>query len=124
MSTTIQAENEGKLFTRLYLDRGAPVQDNPLFRNRINAYLEANHYKDYSDISSYLKQEGGLVIKTTYLQSMNSVYYDFSDFFTNASIESVLNSITLIKFFLAKKYAEFVKYENSKNIFKYEKADA
>jgi hypothetical protein len=52
----------GELFSRLYLERGVPgvPAQNPFFRNRLDAFLQANHYKDYAELSIYLKQEAGL----------------------------------------------------------------
>jgi hypothetical protein len=29
----------GELFSRLYIDRGAPAQDSQFFRNRLSGYL-------------------------------------------------------------------------------------
>lgn len=128
MSANIQKENEGQLFTRLYLEKSAPVQDNILFRNRINAYFRANHYKDDAKVSSYLQQEAGIIIKSTWLEASKSVYYDYQEFFTTTRIEFVLNSITLIRDFLVKNYFDIVKYETvgnkTKPIFETEKADA
>jgi hypothetical protein len=86
----------GELFTRQYIARGAPTQDSALFRNRLDAYLQANHYAEYAKLASYLRQEGGLIISTFYSDKFNSTYYNFTQFFTDSRIEYVLSSITLI----------------------------
>lgn len=99
----------GELFARLYVERGAPVQDSSFFRNRLDAYLQANHYKDYAEISTYLKQEAGLIVATAYLEKYSSVFFNFSDFFSKTRIEFVLNAITLIWRYLVSKYPEWVK---------------
>ena len=102
------SENEapvGELFIRVYLERGTPAQDNLLFRNRIEAYLSSNHYKDYSELTNYLKQEAGLVVAVTYQQKLG-MYYNFPDFFGKSPIEYVLTAITLIWRFLQKKYPQ------------------
>ena len=88
---------------RAYLERGAPAQDNKFFRNRLEAFLTKNHYKDYAEIASYLKQEAGLVVETSYTQGLG-VYYDFPKFFTGTRMEYVLSVITLIYRFLYNKY--------------------
>jgi hypothetical protein len=88
----------GELFSRLYIEQGAPTQDSQLFRNRLSGYLYAKHYSDYREIAGHLMQEGGLFVVP------NGGYYDFPTFFTNAKIEFVLNSITLIWRFLKAKY--------------------
>jgi len=95
----------GEPFARLYLERGAPAQDNQVFRNRLEAYLLAKHYKDYSELSSYLKQEGGLIVPTSFVAG--SIYYDFPEFFTKTPIAYVLSAITFIWRYLHSKYAEW-----------------
>lgn len=86
----------GELFTRQYIARGAPTQDSALLRNRLDAYLQANHYAEYAKLASYLRQEGGLIISTFYSDKYNTTYYNFSQFFTESRIEFVLSSITLV----------------------------
>jgi hypothetical protein len=116
----------GELFARQYVERGAPVQDNTLFRNRIDAFLQANHYKDYADIATYLRLESGLIVGTFYSDSYKTVYYKFTEFFTSTKIELVLSSLTLIWRFLHKKYPEALNPRNASTpfVFRYPKADA
>ncbi|WP_157664580.1 hypothetical protein [Stenotrophomonas maltophilia] len=84
----------GELFARQYIARGAPRQDSMTFRNRLDAYLQGNHYSDYAKLASYLRQEGGLVISTFYSDRFNHTQYNFTQFFADSSIEYVLSSIT------------------------------
>jgi hypothetical protein len=84
------------------------------FRNRLEAYLIANHFKDYANISAYLKQEAGLVIASTWIEKSASVYYNFPEFFAKTRIELVLSAITLIGRYLASKYPEWVKTTSPK----------
>ena len=98
----------GELFVRLYLERGAPAQDSPFFRNRLDAYLQANHSKDYAELSTYLKQEAGLVIASSYLDKLG-VFYNFSEFFTKTRTEFVLSAVTLIWRFLHNQYRQWTK---------------
>jgi len=86
----------GELFTRQYIARGAPTQDSVLLRNRLDAYLQANHYAEYSKLTSYLRQEGGLIISTLYSDKYHTTYYNFSQFFKDSRIEFVLSAITLL----------------------------
>jgi len=66
----------GELFSRLYVERGAPTQNSQFFRNRLAGYLEAGYFSDYGDISKYLQQEAGLIVRTTYVEKSYSVYYN------------------------------------------------
>lgn len=100
---------KGELFARLYMERGAPAQDNPFFRNRLDAYLQTNHYSDYAKISAYLKQEAGLIVSTSYLEKFHNVYYNFAEFFSKTRIDLVLSAFTLIWRFLRKEYSQLSK---------------
>src|SRR5688572_10911590 len=93
----------GEPFSRFYIERGAPAQDNQLFRNRLTGYLQSKHYNDYGEIALYLRQEGGLLVPTSYLAG--AVYWDFPKFFTDTAIEHVLSAITFIWRFLRAKYS-------------------
>lgn len=86
----------GELFTRQYIARGTPSQDSILFRNRLDAYLQGNHYSEYAKLASYLRQEGGLIITAFHSDKFNHTHYNFTQFFTESRIEYVLSSITLI----------------------------
>ncbi len=94
----------GELFARAYLERGTPAQDNSFFRNRLEAYLQSNHYADYGKIAAYLQREAGLVVASSYIEKYNNVYYNFSKFFSETRIELVLSAITLIWRFLRVSY--------------------
>lgn len=116
----------GELFARQYVERNAPVQDNPFFRTRLDAFLQANHYSDYAKIAAYLRQEAGLVVETFWSDTYKSVYYKFTDFFVTTKIELVLSAITLIWRFLRKEYPEFQRAKNAliAPAYSYPKADA
>jgi hypothetical protein len=92
----------GELFSRLYIERGAPTQDSQLFRNRLAGYLETSHFADYGEIARHLQQEAGLIVNAT--MSGISVYYDFPSFFRKTDIRFLLDSITLIWRHLKTKY--------------------
>ncbi len=70
-----------QLFARQYVERGAPVQDNAFFRSRLDAFLQAGHFKDYTELAAYLRQESGLVVGPFYSDTYKSVSYKFTDFF-------------------------------------------
>lgn len=108
----------GELFARQYVERGAPLQDNPFFRSRLDAFLQANHYKDYADLAAYLRQESGLVVETFYSDTYKRAYYKFTDFFSNTKIELVLSAVTLIWRFL-RKYSQVLTTRNSASPFTY-----
>lgn len=94
------------MFARQYVERGAPVQDNAFFRSRLDAFLQAGHFKDYTELAAYLRQESGLIVGTFYSDTYKSVSYKFTDFFAKTKIELVLSAVTLIWRFLQKKYPE------------------
>jgi hypothetical protein len=66
MSDTVDAPLQpaptGELFSRVYLERVAPVQDSTYFRNRLDGYVSAYDAKARGGISAILKREGGLII--------------------------------------------------------------
>lgn len=109
----------GELFSRLYIERGAPAQDSQFFRNRLSGYLSASHAADGAAISAYLKQEGGLILSY-------KGYWDFDGFFTETRIEFVLSSITLIWRFLKKQYPSWDRISDPTKPggYTYPKADA
>lgn len=106
----------GELFARQYVERGALLQDNPFFRSRLDAFLQSNHYKDYADLSAYLRQESGLVVEPFYSDTYKTAYYKFTDFFSNTKIELVLSAVTLIWRFL-RKYSQVITTRNSASPF-------
>lgn len=120
-NSNAQQKPTGELFSRLYLERGAPLQDSSYFRNRLEAYFLKNHYKDYAEVSAHLKQEAGLVVTTSYMKQYNSVYYDFPTFFSSTPIEHILSSVTLIWRYLKSKYQE---WHSREAVFKAPAADA
>ncbi|MBN6102104.1 hypothetical protein JR064_07995 [Xanthomonas sp. CFBP 8703] len=104
----------GELFSRQYIPRGAPTRDSALLRNRLDAYLQANHYGEYSQLASYLRQEGGLIISMFYSDKFNSTYFNFTQFFTQSPIEHVLSSITLVwRYFKATDRKSVTKHDRS-----------
>lgn len=116
----------GELFIRQYIARGAPIQDSPFFRNRLDAYLQKNHYSEYSEIASYLREEAGLVVGTFYAEKYNTLYFQFTDYFAQTKIEYVLSSITLIWRYLRNKFRERASARDPANpfVYVYPKAEA
>lgn len=110
----------GELFARVYIERRAPLGDCPFFRNRLEAYIQAKHYKDYADLSTFLMQEAGFKVSTSYHAKYATVYYDFPEFFAKSPIESVLSAITLIWRYLRNKYPAW----DNKKLWTYPSADA
>ncbi|MBW8327764.1 MAG: hypothetical protein K0M48_00935 [Thiobacillus sp.] len=90
MNDMTEAAPAGELFSRVYLERGAPLQDSARFRNRLYAYLQTNCNNELARIAAHIKQEGGLIIRYGYYA------YEFTEFFTEERIEHVLDAITLI----------------------------
>lgn len=77
----------GELFSRIYSERGAPVQDSARFRLRLYGYLRALEPLQWSAISDHLLREGGVhVIPNTPA---------FMQFFESAHLSDVLDSITI-----------------------------
>jgi hypothetical protein len=115
----------GELFARQYAERVAPLQDNPFFRNRLDAFLRANHYKDAAEIAAYLRQEAGLEVNY-YFDIHNSAHYKFKDFFSDTKIDLLLSAITLIWRFLYNRYPEpqLTRIAISSPVIRYPKADA
>ncbi|RZI57223.1 MAG: hypothetical protein EOP14_05160 [Pseudomonas sp.] len=116
----------GELFSRLYIEQGAPVQDSAPFRNRLDAYLQATHYSEYAAIASYLRREAGLVVGSFYGDRTNTTFYKFTDFFTQSPMPGVLSSLTLIYRYLKDKFPERLSTRNPANpwVHRYPKADA
>ncbi len=102
MNDMTEAAPAGELFSRVYLERGAPLQDNARFRNRLDAFL-ADFWKEHRGISHYLKQEAGLIIPP------RGSSYNFEKFFANDPIEHVLDAITLIWQYLRATYQQWTK---------------
>lgn len=96
----------GELFSRLYMERDVSMQDSIIFRNRLDAFLLANHHKDYSGIRSFLRQESGAIVPTNYLKTLDSTFFNFNEFFTKSEVFQLLNSITLIWRYLRNTYPE------------------
>lgn len=84
-----QSAPVGDLFSRVYLERSAPMQDNPRFRIRLAAVLEG-YPRNHKEISVYLQREAGLIVRHV------GANHQFSKFFTQSPIEHVLDAITLI----------------------------
>ena len=87
---------EGKRFSLVYLDKGAPIQDSERFRRRISEYVRKfliHHYEN--DIISLIQFETGAYFKY-------KAHYGKSlcDFLMDAELRDMLDSITLIYSFL------------------------
>lgn len=81
------SDSKGELFSRVYLDRGAPTQDNMRFRLRMFGYLEMARGTDWYALSKSIKMSGGFDILGT-----NA---GFKKFFLESPVVDVLDFITL-----------------------------
>ena len=68
----------GELFSRAYGERGVPIEDSPVFRRRLGAYLQRKSYKNHFELSTYLDIEAGLIVPTYYA---TTVYYKWDDYY-------------------------------------------
>lgn len=84
----------GELFSRQYLERGAPLPDSPEFRLRLEAFLFASHHAEYYQLARYLLLEAGYVVQP-WSNGLNSGW-DFRGFFVSSRTDVVLSSITLV----------------------------
>jgi hypothetical protein len=117
-----QQKLAGELFTRLYMDRRAPLQDSQFFRTRLEAYFEANHFDDYAWVAAYMKQEAGYVIPS--MRGSESILYKFDDFFSAGPIEQVLSSLTLIWRYYSTRQRQTTVYGDGRTTVQTPKADA
>ena len=53
-------QQKGELFSRLYIERGAPTQDSAAFRKRLVAFLENHSPVNYIDIAKVIETELGV----------------------------------------------------------------
>jgi len=79
----------GELFSRTYLERGAPTQDKPSFRNRLSQYLIVLQASKKTGIASYFRLEAGFDVSWAFGGP------DFASFFNLSDIATVLDSVTL-----------------------------
>jgi hypothetical protein len=86
---------EGKRFSLLYLERGAPLRDSQRFRNRLSAYFVEQLNDHRWDIENLIKQETGA--KVSWRDGP-----DIGSFFEKAEVRDVLDTITVVYQFLAK----------------------
>jgi hypothetical protein len=117
-----QQKSVGDLFTRLYMDRRAPLQDSRFLRTRLEAYFEANHFDDYAWVAEYMKQEAGYVVP--FMRGSESILYKFEDFFSAGPIEQVLSSLTLIWRYYATRHRQTTVYGDGRTTVQTPKADA
>lgn len=80
---------EGKRFSLVYLQRGAPVRDSRRFRNRIAAYYHEHFFKHRDEISKIIHEETGARVKRLHS-------YVVDDFLERADLRDVLDAITII----------------------------
>jgi hypothetical protein len=79
----------GKLFTDVYMERGAPVRDSEAFRHRIGSYFNIKHSDKKSDFYNHIKTETGDTIR------ISSNYYCLEEYFVELPLPKLLNAITL-----------------------------
>ena len=80
---------EGKRFSQMYLERGAPVRDSQRFRNRLGAYLNKNFINDIFKIGELIHTETG--VEPSWNQGPQ-----IAKFLEKAEMRDVLDAITLI----------------------------
>jgi hypothetical protein len=93
----------GELFTRVYIEPGAPLQDSQKFRNRLAAYVRT-YSNDLYKLAEYIRKEGGLTVPAYHGPMF---YYDFDEFINAERIGDLLNTITLIWRYFQKTYRRY-----------------
>jgi hypothetical protein len=84
----------GKRFSQIYIERGEPKQDGPRFRKRLSAYFgQVLNSAHGIQIAKNIELDLGL--KAVSIGGYN-IYFDHSDFFMNAELKDLLDSITII----------------------------
>jgi hypothetical protein len=82
----------GERFSHVYLERGTPQADCARFRKRLSAYFYEHLYSDHSYIiGNLIEREQGISVPTAGM----GVFY-WREFFREAQISDVLDSITLV----------------------------
>ncbi|RYH37900.1 MAG: hypothetical protein EON54_19135 [Alcaligenaceae bacterium] len=77
----------GELFSRVYLERGAPARDSARFRRRLFGYLETHNSTEWYSLSKVIRMGGGIDIGN------NSPA--IQKFFLSGAIVDVLDFVTL-----------------------------
>lgn len=83
----------GQRFSHVYIPRGIPLQDSARMRRRLASCfdkLDSKHYMKSNEMSAHFTGELG-----TYIPSYDSGRVVWETFFYDASIEDVLDSITI-----------------------------
>lgn len=80
----------GKRFSQLYLERGTPGSDSVRFRRRLGAFCNNNLGNFIDEIPDVIHQELGVQVP------LGGLNYDMVNFFIQAEIRDVLDSITII----------------------------
>ncbi len=84
--------NQGKRFSQVYLERGAPARDSQRFRNRLSAYYSEHLSTNFRDrIRNAMQQEAGIEVPW-----INNWGYDVSAVFKKGDLRDVLDSITIV----------------------------
>lgn len=87
----LQAMEDGKRFSLVYLEKGAPIQDSERFRRRLSSYCEAHFSLIKSTIISNIELETGVHVPIRPV-----IGKSLSQFFLTADIRDILDSITII----------------------------
>lgn len=88
-----QGEQQGQLFSRVYLERGSPKADSNRFRLRLGAYLESGSFSR-SDAATTIAQELGLTVPKGGTAGRPSYY--FKRFVAEAALRDLLDTITIV----------------------------
>lgn len=87
---SVERMEEGKRFSLVYLERGAPVRDSRRFRNRLSAYYRSKLRDNFSTrIGHKIELEIGTVIT-------GGGYYNISGLFEKGELRDVLDAVTII----------------------------
>jgi hypothetical protein len=82
---------EGKRFSQVYLERGAPIRESVRFRNRLSAYFSRYLGNNHTvRVASVIEAETGTKIPRI------GTYYDIPTFFERNELRDIFDSITLI----------------------------
>lgn len=100
----------GELYSRVYLDRGAPKQDDKKFRIRLGAYCDEQfRYHTFGrSVTRYLMREAALKVPWA------GSDFDFTNFFLNLKLRDLLDCITIIWRHLSEPNDEGITYQENR----------
>ena len=87
----------GKRFSHVYINKGEPQQDSTRLRKRLSAFCNQHFNSLIDEFAREIKLELGVDVPHLYV-------YNIDDFFTQANLRDVLDSITIIWKVLDRKF--------------------